>query len=75
MDKGDKVTHLEFDVMRIKDVAALIGISRWTLKRWVEDEYFPRPTIVGGGLKVWPRDTVQKWIAESLNPSRNKNSK
>lgn len=74
-EKGDEVSQLEFDVLRIKDIAALIGISRWTLQRWVDEGNFPAPNIVGGSLKVWRRDTVEKWIVDSLNPPHNKRPK
>ncbi len=56
------------------DVCALIGVSSWTLKRWVAADKFPKPVMGGGvfGSSVstlrWRLCDVQAFVQAKTQP-------
>lgn len=50
-------------LLRLLDVAALLGISARTLRRMRADGKGPRSVDVGGRPR-WKRTVVERWIAE-----------
>ena len=57
------------EVYRIKDVTALLGVSRCALWMWIRDGHFPQPFCFGGGgkLKGWKAETIEAYL-DSMKP-------
>lgn len=72
MSKGKKeqALHIEPELLRVKQVAALTGIHPRTLLRLRDGEGagFPLPVRFGKRAIAWRRRDVMQWI-ESLQPS------
>ncbi len=52
-----------FQLYRLSQVAALIGVSKRTIERWQETENFPRPYKIGPSIIAWRSDELEAWIA------------
>jgi prophage regulatory protein len=50
-------------LIRIKEVCLLVGISRSTLYKMIEEGSFPKPLDLGSRFKAWQKQTVINWIA------------
>lgn len=51
-------------IYRKKVVIAKFGISETTLRRWMQDEGFPRPRQLGPRAVGWVASQVDKWLAD-----------
>tara|TARA_R110001583_G_scaffold119228_1_gene270592 strand:+ start:5171 stop:5470 length:300 start_codon:yes stop_codon:yes gene_type:complete len=49
-------------LIRIKEVCLLVGISRSTLYKMIEEGSFPKPLDLGSRFKAWQKKTVLNWI-------------
>lgn len=49
-------------LIRISEVCQLIGVSRSTIYRMVEEGSFPKPLDLGPRFKAWQKKTVVDWI-------------
>lgn len=52
-------------LLSVAEVAALLGISRSTLWRWISAGHFPSPLQVGPtvhGKRGWPSFMVESWL-------------
>ncbi len=53
---------LDFRILHITDAAAILGISRATLRRVMKaDASFPRPLRIGARRIGWRRDELIRW--------------
>lgn len=52
-----------YQLYRLSQVAALIGVSKRTIERWQETENFPRPYKIGPSVIAWRSDELEAWIA------------
>ena len=50
-------------ILRPPQVAALLGVSRGTLKRWAVAGVIPKPLQFGPRSFGWPATTIESWIA------------
>ena len=57
--------------MKVGDLANMLGVSRSTIYKWVEEGHFPKPFVFGshkpdGKVSVsrWNVEEVENWIAE-----------
>ena len=50
-------------LLRAKEVAGLIGVSRSTLYRMVAAGQFPQPIRIGPRASRWRMSEVQEWMA------------
>lgn len=50
-------------LIRIKEVCLLVGISRSTLYKMIEEGSFPKPLDLGSRFKAWQKKTIINWIA------------
>lgn len=50
-------------LIRIKEVCLLVGISRSTLYKMIEEGSFPKPLDLGSRFKAWQKQTVINWIS------------
>ena len=57
-------------IMRVRDVCALIQLSRVTLYRMEDGGRFPRRHRLGPGTVGWHESEVKAWLA-SLSPASN----
>jgi prophage regulatory protein len=49
-------------LIRIREVCLLVGVSRSTIYRMVDDGSFPKPLDLGPRFKAWQKRTVVNWI-------------
>jgi prophage regulatory protein len=49
-------------LIRIKEVCLLVGVSRSTIYRMVDDGNFPSPLDLGERFKAWQKKTIIDWI-------------
>ncbi len=54
-------------VLRVGDVAQIIGVSVPTIYRWQKIGHFPKATKFGPAMVGWPRNVVEQWIEEKQN--------
>lgn len=54
--------------LRLKDVCQIFGVSRYTIRNWVEKGEFPQPIKKGLFLR-WPEDEIERLI-ERLKKNR-----
>jgi predicted DNA-binding transcriptional regulator AlpA len=47
------------ETITMKEVAAMFGVNRLTITRWVAQGRFPRPLQIGKTIKVWSRRTIE----------------
>lgn len=51
-------------LLRLTDVQAVVGgVSRATIYRWVDNGKFPAPLKPSGGVNLWKRSDIDRWIA------------
>jgi predicted DNA-binding transcriptional regulator AlpA len=51
--------------LRYTDLQARgIVSNRMTLRRWIQTEGFPAPTLIGPNTIAWPEEEVDNWLAE-----------
>ena len=54
---------LDFQILYIDDAAAILAVSRATLRRVMKsDASFPRPLRIGARRIGWRRDELIKWL-------------
>lgn len=59
--------HMSEKLLRVRDVLALIPISRSTLRKWIKVGRFPKPTQMGERIAVWNESVVKDWIENQKN--------
>jgi excisionase family DNA binding protein len=57
-NKGKSTSGLPALCIRAQEVAALLGIHRSTVWRWLEQDLIPRPRRIGGRT-LWSRADVE----------------
>lgn len=53
--------------MSIREIAARLGVSERTIRRWSRTGRFPRPVRLGPKLLRWDRAAFRRWCKEQ-NP-------
>lgn len=53
---------MELQVLRVRDVAKKMGISKATLYRWIDAGEFPKPLRLGPRSVGWWSDDVKEWL-------------
>ncbi|WP_242361879.1 AlpA family transcriptional regulator [Anaeromyxobacter sp. SG17] len=51
-------------ILRAKDVCALLNIAKPTFYKWVKEGRLPPGVRYGPNVVGWPREVIEKWIAE-----------
>jgi len=49
-------------LMRIKDIATLLEVSEWTIRRYMNKGVLPPPLIPPPAVPRWSRSAIAKWI-------------
>jgi prophage regulatory protein len=65
-----KVGDFKKTLLDTPDVMALLGISRATLYRFIENGPFPAPLKITRNMARWHVDTVDQWIAEKVEQAQ-----
>ena len=52
------------DVISRKQICSELGISRDTLRSWVQDKNFPKPLDLPVRQPIWKLSEVKKWLRE-----------
>ena len=55
---------MQQQLLTVKQVASLIGVSRPTVYRWLRTLDFPRPLRVGQRASRWRRHEVERWLED-----------
>ena len=55
--------HLD-GFLRMREVLALLRVSRSTLNRWIREGAFPRPVKLGKRAVRWRRSDIEGWLKE-----------
>ena len=55
--------HLD-GFLRMREVLALLRVSRSTLNRWIREGTFPRPVKLGKRAVRWRRSDIEGWLKE-----------
>ena len=53
-------------LLRLKDVSELTSLGQSTIKLWVAEGRFPKPTVLSVTIKVWRMKDVVAWIDEQV---------
>ena len=48
----------------MREVLALLSVSRSTLNRWIREGAFPRPVKLGKRAVRWRRSDIEGWLKE-----------
>ncbi|MEX3763127.1 helix-turn-helix transcriptional regulator [Paraburkholderia phenoliruptrix] len=51
-------------VVRIKEVARMLGVSRATVYRWVSEKRLERPLQIGPRAVGWRRSYIDQFLAD-----------
>ena len=46
----------------MREVLALLSVSRSTLNRWIREGAFPRPVKLGKRAVRWRRSDIEHWL-------------
>lgn len=57
-------------LLYIRDVEQIINKNRLTLRRWWKAGKFPKPTLLNGTALAWSTTTIEKWIQQNLQGSK-----
>ena len=61
---------MEYQIIRLKDVIALTGLSRSTIYLRMVQGKFPKKINLGSRAVGWIRSEVNEWIEERIRESR-----
>lgn len=72
MDRNmnERIRNWEIKVLKSHDLVDLLGISRVTLHKKINDGTFPRPFKLGKRLNGWLLSDVEAWIKEQNNKAQ-----
>lgn len=51
-------------------VASFFGVTTMTVRRWVAQNRLPKPIKYGPRTVRWPREVIERWIAEKEAAAR-----
>ncbi len=57
-------------IIRLPEVKARTGLSRSTIYRFIKEEKFPAPVILGARSVGWLESRIDEWIAARIEASR-----
>lgn len=58
-------------VAQINHVEKMTGFHRSTLRRWWEEDKFPRPHKLNGTTLIWSTKTIMQWIEANIQEGVN----
>lgn len=51
-------------LLRIREVSERLGVSKTTIYKWVKEERFPEPVILGAHASRWVEQEISDWLAD-----------
>lgn len=54
-------------IAQISDIEKITGFHRSTLRRWWEEDKFPRPQKLNGTTLIWSTKIIMQWIEENIH--------
>ena len=57
-------------LLRLRDVLAIVGMSRAHVYNLIKQGAFPRPIALGSNCARWVQSEVQTWVDHSIAPAR-----
>lgn len=64
MHRPTVITDPACSLLKAKQIATFIGCSSKHVLRLAESGQFPKPVKVGKKMLRWPREAVERWLAE-----------
>jgi prophage regulatory protein len=58
------------EFLRIRKVAARLGVGTSTLYAWIAKGTFPKPTKIGAKTIVWPVEQIDAWARAQIEQSQ-----
>jgi prophage regulatory protein len=52
------------NLMRISEVATWLNVSKTTIYKWVREDRFPPPIILGDHASRWLESDIAAWLTE-----------
>jgi len=57
-------------LLRLRDVLAIVGMSRAHVYNLIKQGLFPRPIALGSNCARWVQSEVQAWVSDSIVTAR-----
>ena len=57
-------------LLRLRDVLAIVGLSRAHVYNLIKQQLFPRPIALGSNCARWVQSEVQAWVGDSIATAR-----
>ena len=57
-------------LLRLRDVLAVVGMSRAHVYNLIKHGLFPRPIALGSNCARWVQSEVQGWVSDSIVAAR-----
>lgn len=51
-------------LLRISEVSERLGVSKAAIYKWVKDNRFPKPIILGESSSRWFEKEIDQWLKE-----------
>lgn len=64
MQQPSQIIDPACSLLKAKQIAAFIGCSAKHVRRLAESGEFPKPVKAGKKMLRWPREAVERWLAE-----------
>jgi len=61
---------MAYNILRLPEVKARIGLSRSTIYKRVEEGTFPKAVSLGGRAVGWIEAEIQAWLKDRIQSSR-----
>ena len=61
---------MEYQILRLKDVIAMTGLSRSTIYLRMEQDKFPQQINLGSRAVGWISSEIKEWIEKRIKESR-----
>ena len=59
------MTNLNLDVISRKQICKQLGISRDTIRNWINSRKFPRPLVASGRDPLFNLQEVKSWLHQN----------
>lgn len=56
-------------MLRVREICALLKVSRVTLWAWRRAGRFPEPVKLGPHVVAWPEHVIQEWLSSRASIS------
>lgn len=62
-------SHSDDRYLKVGDLTDWLGVARSTIYRWVDQDHFPKPVVLGpeadqNSTTRWLRSEVEDWLAK-----------